>query len=359
MIDEGESLVNTAHEPIRFGLVGFGAWGNCHAGAITATDGAVVSAVAAKSRASCDSALSQFPDAFVTADYRELVKREDVDVVDVVVPSFLHREVAIAALEAGKHVLLEKPMAITLEDCNAIVDAAKANGRLLSVGHELRLSSMWKKVRDLIQEGFIGEPQYCLVELSRKPYRHGADGWRFDIERVGNWILEEPIHFFDLARWYLEKAGTPTSVFARANSRQSGHPELQDNFSAIMNFESGAYAVVTQTLSAFEHHQAAKVSGTTGAIWARWSGAQDRTLHPEFQLKVYNSEQDQVLDLTPEKITGEVFELQDQMAMMVNAVRHGEPLHATGEDGRWSVAMCIAAQQSVDTGMPVLLEEIL
>ena len=54
--------------------------------------------------------------------------------VDVVVPSFLHREVAIAALEAGKHVLLEKPMAITLEDCNAIVDAAKANGRLLSVG---------------------------------------------------------------------------------------------------------------------------------------------------------------------------------------------------------------------------------
>ena len=87
--------------------------------------------------------------------------------------------------------------------------------------------------------------------------------------------------------------------------------------------------------------------------------AQDHTLHPEFQLKVYNSEQDQVLDLTPEKITGEVFELQDQMAMMVNAVRHGSPLHATGETDGGAFAMCIAAQQSVDTGMPVPLEEIL
>ena len=342
---------------LRFGIVGFGAWGNCHAEAISATEGAVVQAIAAKSESTCDAARRKYPQAVTTMDYRQLIGLDEIDVVDIVVPSHLHREVAVAALEAGKHVLLEKPMAITIEDCNAILDAARVNNCLLAVGHELRLSSMWKKVKDLVEEGYIGEPQYCLVELSRKPYRHGAEGWRFDIERVGNWILEEPIHFFDLARWYLAKAGNPKSIFARANSRQNGHPELQDNFSALMNFERGAYAVITQTLSAFEHHQMVKCTGTEGAIWASWSGAQDRTLHPDFTLKAYKTKNDEVLDRTPDRMTGEVFELQDQMAMMVNAVRNGGELHATGDDGRWSVAMCVAAQESVDTGIPVEIEE--
>ena len=172
--------------PIRFGLVGYGAWGHCHADAIQSTPGAEIVAIAAKSAATCQDAKTAFPAATVTSDFLELVRRDDVDVVDIVVPSHLHCEVAIAALEAGKHVLLEKPMAITLEDCDAIVQTAQSQGRLLAVGHELRLSSMWKKVKDLIDDGFISTPQYCLVEVSRRPYRPGADGWRFDIERVGN-----------------------------------------------------------------------------------------------------------------------------------------------------------------------------
>ena len=122
-----------------------------------------------------------------------------------------------------------------------------------------------------------------------------------------------------------------------------------------MTLDSGAYAVITQTLSAFEHHQTAKVTSTRGALWASWSGAKDRTLHPEFKLRAFNQEQDEVLDLTPDRITGEVFELQDQIATMVAAVQQGMPLHATGDDGRWSVAMCIAAQQSVDSGKQVTI----
>ncbi len=66
----------------------------------------------------------------------------------------------------------------------------------------------------MIDEGFVGEPRYVLVELSRMPYRQGAEGWRYDIDKVGNWILEEPIHFFDFARWYLQGSGQPVSVFA-------------------------------------------------------------------------------------------------------------------------------------------------
>jgi len=342
---------------IRFGLIGFGAWGKFHAEAIAKTDGAELVAIAAKSDATCTAAGDAFPGATVYADYRELLARDGVDVVDVVLPSHLHHQVASAALSADKHLLLEKPMCLSVEQCDDLIRLVRKSNRLLAVGHELRLSSLWSQVKRLIDDGFVGEPQYVLVELSRMPYRLGADGWRYDIDRVGNWILEEPIHFFDFARWYLSGVGDPITVFATANSRQPDHPELQDNFSAIMQFAGGAYAVVSQTLSAFEHHQMVKVTGTKGALWASWSGAMDRTLHPTFSLRAFDGEK--VQEVPIDKITGEVFELEDQIAMLVRAIRDGQPLVTTAEDGKWSVAMCVAAQRSVETGELVSMSDVI
>ena len=164
---------------VRFGLIGFGAWGNCHSQAIKSTPDAELVAIAAKSAPTCDSARQAFPDATVYSDYRELLARDDIEVVDIVLPSFLHHEVASAALQAGKHVLLEKPMCLNVPDCDDLNRLAQQNDCLLAIGHELRLSSLWSKVREMIDEGFVGEPQYVLVELSRNPYRQGADGWRY------------------------------------------------------------------------------------------------------------------------------------------------------------------------------------
>lgn len=342
--------------PVRFGLIGFGAWGKCHAGAIAKTEGAELAAIADGSAESCQAARDEFPQAEVFSDYRDLVERNDLDVVDIVVPNHMHHEIASAVIASGKHLLLEKPMCSTVEDCKDLIRQAKEAGRLLAVGHEFRLSSLWGKVYEMVQDGVVGEPQYALVELSRNPYRLGADGWRFDIGRVGNWILEEPIHFFDLARWYLSSAGKPETVYASANSRQPGHPELQDNFSAIVNFTGGAYAVISQTLSAFEHHQTVKLTGTKGALWASWSGALDRTRHPTFFLKAFDGENLENVEVT--KITGELFELEDEMAAMVRAIREGTDLWCTGEDGTWSVAMCLAAQRSVDTGKPAVIDDV-
>lgn len=339
---------------VRFGLVGFGAWGRCHADAIAKSRGAELVAVAARSSESCDAAREAYPGAEVFSNYRELLQRADVDVVDVVLPSHLHHEVGSAVLSAGKHLLLEKPMAISLEQCDDLLRLALQHQRLLAIGHELRLSSLWGKVKEMVDAGFVGTPQYVLVELSRKPYRPGADGWRYDISRVGNWILEEPIHFFDLARWYLSEAGEPESVYAAANSRQPGHPELQDNFSAIVHFPQSAYAVVSQTLNAFEHHQTVKLTGTRGALWASWSGAQDRTRHPSYSLRAFNG--DEVISVPIEKPTGELFELEDQVEMMADAVKHGRPLACTGVDGRWSAAMCMAAEASVTAGQRVEIQ---
>lgn len=350
-------LVNMSQKPVKFGLIGFGAWGSCHANAISATAGAELVAVAVPSENSRAKARETYPEATVYADYRELLTREDLDAVDIVLPSHLHHEIAKATLLSGKHLLLEKPMTLNVGDCRELVEIANSRNLKLAIGHELRLSSLWARTKVLIDEGLIGDPQYVLVELSRRPYRHGAEGWRFDIDRVGNWILEEPIHFFDLARWYLSSAGEPQTVYAKANSRQPDHPELQDNFSAIMNWPTGEYAVVTQTLSAFEHHQTAKITGTKGALWASWSGAMDRTRHPTFFLKVFDGEEVRQVEI--ERSAGELFELEDQVAMLVDAIRNDGPIACRGEDGLWSVAMCLAAQKSVDEKRPVDLDEVM
>ncbi|MBL4886144.1 MAG: Gfo/Idh/MocA family oxidoreductase [Planctomycetaceae bacterium] len=340
-----------SNSKVRFGLIGFGAWGKHHAHAIAIHEGAKLVAISARSEISVTEAKSTYPNAEVYQDYNEMLQRDDIDVVDVVVPSYLHHEISSAVLNSNRHLLLEKPMGVSLEECNDLIRLSKEKDRLLAVGHEFRLSSLWGKAKELIDEGFIGKPQYALIELSRNPYRLGADGWRYDISRVGNWILEEPIHFFDLARWYLSDCGEPSSVYASANSRQPDHPELQDNFSAIINFEDGGYAVVSQTLSAFEHHVTAKITGTDGALWASWSGALDRTRHPTFSLRAFNGEEVKTIPI--DKITGELFELEDQIGMLVEAITQGKPLACNAEDGRWSVAMCLAAQKSVDTGLPV------
>lgn len=339
--------------PIRCGLIGYGAWGAHHARALAQARGAVLTAVCARSEASRSKAAEEHPEARVYADYREMLAREELDLVDVVLPSDLHYEVGRAVLEAGRHLLLEKPMTLSVEHCAELIALARARQRLLAIGHELRLSSLWGKVKQLIDAGAIGDAQYALIELWRRPYRLGSAGWRYDINRVGNWVLEEPIHFFDLARWYFASVGDPVSVYAAANGRQPGHPELHDNFSAVLKFPRGRYAVISQTLAAWEHHQTVKITGSTGALWARWSGALDRTLHPTFSLHLQDGER--AVEVPIVKITGEVYELADQMEMMLRAVRGEGPLSCTGDDGRWSVAMCLAAQHSIDTGMPVPL----
>ncbi|MEY3172345.1 MAG: 1,5-anhydro-D-fructose reductase [Planctomycetota bacterium] len=338
---------------IRFGLIGFGAWGTHHARAIRETPGAILAAVAGRSPASVAAAREACPDATVVADYRELLERHDLDVIDIVVPTHQHAEIASAALASGRHVLLEKPMAGSLDECRQILAAAKASRRLLAIGFELRLSRLWGRVEQLLREDAIGTPLYCLIELFRRPYRTGSGGWRYDRDRVGNWILEEPIHFFDLARWYLSSHGEPTTVTARSNSIDNDRPLLCDNFSAFLDFPNGAYAVITQTLAAFEHHQTVKLTGTRGAIWASWGGAMDRTFTPTFSLRHFDGRNVHSIDC--DGPAGEVFELQQQIARMCDAVRGSQPLHADGHDGLRAVELCLAAEESAQLRQTVSL----
>jgi len=342
---------------VKFGLVGFGAWGRYHAQSIAANPEAQLVAITAPSEASRVAAAAAHPEARIFSDHRQMLAETQLDIVDLVTPSHTHLEQATDALNAGCHLLLEKPMALRVEDCQAMLKLARERGKKIAVGHELRLSSQWGEIKRLITRGVIGEPQYVLVELLRKPYRLGASGWRYDPARVGSWVLEEPIHFFDLARWYLESAGDPVELYAYGNSRDPQRPALFDNFSAMFKYPNGAYAVVSQTLAAFEHHQTVKITGTRGAIWAGWSGALDRTLEPTSFLKVFDGEKLEEVPLV--KPSGEVFELRTEIARCIEMVRGEAEPAASGEDGLWSTGLCLVAEESIRQKRPLPVKEML
>lgn len=341
---------------VRMGLIGYGAWGSHHARAISATPDARLVAIAAHSPESCSRARSEYPEAKVYADYQEMLAGETLDAVDVVLPSHLHHDAGDRVLLSGRHLLLEKPMALRLEDCNALIRRASERNLVLAIGHELRVSPLWGEVKRRIDLGSIGTPLHALIELWRRPYRLGSDGWRYDIGRVGSWILEEPIHFFDLARWYFSDVGDPISLYAKGNGRRADQPNLLDNFCATLGFSDGRFALITQTLAGWEHHQTVKITGTEGALWASWSGAMDRTFEPTFSLKLQQGDRLGSVPLRAQ--AGEVYELVEQVQRFVQAIREGTPVPCDGEEGKWSVALCLKAEESLRDGNQVSLTGI-
>lgn len=343
--------------PLRFGLIGYGLFGAHHARAIAGTAGAELRAIAVPSEKSQALAQAAHPSAYIHGDYRELLARDDIDAVNVVVPNRWHYEIGQAVLASERHLLLEKPMALTVAHCDELVALAEKHDLVLAVGHELRVSSLWGGVKKLIDEGAIGQPRAALVELSRFPYRQGSAGWRYDRDRVGSWILEEPIHFLDLARWYLSSCGEPATVFARANARAIHDPELFDHFTATLGFADGAYAVVVQSLSAFGHHQTVKVSGTAGTIWAQWHAADARSPQPTFSLS--HGLGDQIHDVSFEQVTGELRELAQEIEAFATAIQTGAAPPCTGKDGRWSTVLCLAAEESVRQQRELALAEFI
>jgi myo-inositol 2-dehydrogenase/D-chiro-inositol 1-dehydrogenase len=303
---------------MRFGLIGYGAWGRHHAAAFGKAPGAELGAIACRSEATAAAARQDFPGVSVHRDYRELLARPDLDAVDIVVPNDFHAEIGVAALEAGKDVLLEKPMASTPGECDRLIQAARASGRVLSIGHEFRLSTQWGRIKALLDAGEIGEPMYALVSLFRFPYRPGSGGWRYKADRVGSWILEEPVHFFDSVMWYFERWGDPVAV-----------------------------------LAGFEHHRVMEVVGSEGAVRTWWSGAMDRTRAPTFELKVRRRGAMET-EAVPLAVSGEVFELEEEIRRTVAAFRLRRPL-VSGEEARKRVVVCREAERSLREGREVLL----
>lgn len=342
---------------MRFGLIGYGLWGRHHAEAIVKAPGAELAAIACATEATAEAARTRFPDVPVHRDPAAIFADPAIEAVDIVVPNHLHEPIGVAALEAGKHVLLEKPMALSVPACDRLIAAATASGTVLTIGHEFRLSTQWGRVRTLIAEGAIGAPLYAMVSLSRFPYRRGSGGWRYDRARVGSWILEEPVHFFDSVMWYFEALGDPERLVAFGNARprpDGSASAMADNFSTVLTWPGGEYAVITQSLAAFEHHHVMEIVGTEGAIRTWWSGAEDRTREPKFELKVKRAGADRA-EVVPLGASGELFELDEELRLVVEAFRAGRPI-VSGEEARKRVLVCLAAEQSLADNRPIALD---
>jgi myo-inositol 2-dehydrogenase/D-chiro-inositol 1-dehydrogenase len=336
---------------IGFGLLGYGAWGKCHARAIQETPGCELRAVAAHSAESRTAAAET--GATIVAGIEDLASRPDVDVVDIVLPNHLHEAAALAAIGHGKHVLLEKPMSTSIASCDRILAAARQAGVTLLIGHEMRSSPMYATMRRIIDSGRLGEPRYILIDLWRRPYRTGSDGWRLDPARVGNWILEEPVHFFDVAAWYLDRCGSPSSVFAWGNRSNGDARDLgiEDNFTAMVRYPNGAYAVVSHSLAAVEHHLSIKVFGDRAILRAEWHAELDRSEHPAYSLEI--SEDGHMTAVDVPGTPGELFELREEIAALARALTSGGSLPITPEEGRRAVALCLESVRSLETGQVI------
>jgi predicted dehydrogenase len=141
-------------------------------------------------------------DVFLTDDYREILKRDDIDAVFITSPDFLHEEQAIAALEAGKAVYLEKPMAITIEGCDRILEAAYRTGSKLYLGHNMRHFPVVLKMKEVIDSGLIGEIQTAWC---RHFVAYGGDAyfkdWHSEQRYSTGMLLQKGAHDIDVMHW--------------------------------------------------------------------------------------------------------------------------------------------------------------
>lgn len=173
-------------------------------------------------------------------DYRELLKHPGLDTVIIVTPDQLHREMAVAALEAGMHVLCEKPLALTREDMTAIVRAARASDKKFMVGQICRFTPGFKMAKELVDQGAIGELYFVESEYAHD-YQDilSANGWRSDPIRNG--VVGGGCHAVDLLRWL---AGDPIEVSAYGTHKLLPIVDYDDANIAIMRFPNGVIGKV-------------------------------------------------------------------------------------------------------------------
>ena len=331
---------------MRVGIIGAGRWAQVHRDALQEA-GAVLDSVLVSSQASKVRVENDW-NVWATTDMQAFLSR-DTDAVIVVSPNYLHAEHAIAALNSGKHVLVEKPFATTLEDAQNMLGAAKRSGKLLANGLELRVFTLFSKVKELLDNDEIGKPVHLKLDLWRRPYREGAGGWKSDPDKLGSSILEEPVHYLDLARWYLlPTAGEPVDIEATANSR-SGREYLNENLDVRLSYKNGEQALVTRSIAGFGHSVSLHIVGEKGSLRADWRGDMDMDMDPEVRLELHNSGD---RDAPPQTIqvpqkTGHAFDVPKQTKAFIDAVEKGTPPAASAEDGLASVRLCLAVEEAL------------
>jgi predicted dehydrogenase len=338
---------------LGFAILGAGMVARYHATAIERTPGARLVAVSRSDPARAEETAAQFGVPCQT-DYAALLARSDVDAVCICTPSGLHAEQTIAAARAGKHVLVEKPIALTLADADAMIAACEQAGVRLGVALQRRTEPEFQRVQAAIAAGELGRlvlGNINMPYLRLQSYYDSAD-WR------GTWALDgggalmnQGIHLVDLLLWLL---GDVAEV--RANAATLTHAiEVEDCVTATLRFANGALGSITATTAAapgFPHR--VEVYGDRGGVQiegeqvVRWEGEnrEPRTEEPANRAPVAAG-----AGASPTGIgaVGHTRLLEDFVA----AIGTGRDPLAPGCEGRRSLALVLAIYEAARTGQTV------
>lgn len=338
-------------EPTGFGVIGTGIVGGAwHAQVYSRLPQSRLVAVCDLDAARAAEVAARYGVDAVYTDYRDLLAHPGIRAVSIATPDFAHRAIAVAAAEAGKHILVEKPLATTVEDAEAIVNAAKQANVKLMVDFHNRVNPAFVAARRSIVNGDLGKPQYVYARLSNTTYV-ATKMLPWAAKSSALWFLTS--HILDMAHWLL--ADEPRRVYAvsRSGVLQEKGVDAEDFHIAIVEFAQGA--VVTLE-SAWILPETApnifdlkfEVLGSKGALQINTSDHR--------ALQIYTEQRAHLPDVfgmasdDSPRISGFVLE---SIARFVDAVVYDRPVLATGEDGLMVTRVLTAAIESSKRGRPV------
>jgi myo-inositol 2-dehydrogenase / D-chiro-inositol 1-dehydrogenase len=338
---------------IKIGLVGTGFVGDIHAATFKnwVRDAEVV-AVASPHNAGHFASERGIPRPY--SDYRELVNDPEIDVVDIGIPNDLHCQVVLAAAKAGKHVIVEKPLCVTLEEADLMIEACQKAGVLLMYAEELLFAPKYVRVKTLIEEGAIGEP-FLAKQSEEHPGPHMP--WFWDVNRSGGGVLMDMgCHSIEYTRWILGKPKVKSVTAVLGTYIHQDRTEGEDHSYTVIEYEGNKISMLENS-------------------WAKGGGVDDRCevygkkghtradLLRGSSLLTY-SEEGYGYAVEKSGITrGYTFTMFEEiwnygfpqeMQHFVNCVLGQETCIETGEDGREVLKIMYAAYQSAGEGRKIV-----
>lgn len=338
----------TADTPIGFAILGAGMVADYHRQAIEANAerGARLVAVGHYNPERFNEISNQFGAPCMSE--ADVLARDDVDVVCITTPSGQHAEQTIRAAKAGKHVLVEKPMALTLADADAMIETCQVAGVALGVVLQRRSEPLFRRVHDAIHAGDLGELTLGVVTM---PY-HRPQSYFEQAAWRGTWALDgggvlmnQGIHLVDLLVWFM---GDPSEVRAYGDTLQRDI-EVEDTLAATLQFSNGAQATITATTTAapgFPHrvelygtHGGIQIEGESVGAW-QLSDPSRATVDPPTLAKADNAGSGG--DPRGIKPTGHI----NTVRAFIDALREHRPPEVDGHQGRRSLAAILAIYQA-------------
>jgi UDP-N-acetyl-2-amino-2-deoxyglucuronate dehydrogenase len=340
--------------PIRIALVGCGAISTQHLEAIDALEGVSLAAVASASQDRARSVGERWGVPWYT-DLDELLARDDVDAVTLSSPSGLHPGQALAALRTGRHVVIEKPIALRVADAEEVVAEGRERGLVVATISQRRFEPAVQGLRAAVASGALGRIALIIAEgLYHRPQSYyDSAAWRGTRDLDGGVLMNQAIHMIDLVRWI---GGPVASVTGHLGTL--GHEmEAEDTASVSLRFVSGSMgAVVATTCVTPEFPTELRVYGDRGHVRIVGEDAVEWDV-PGLEAPAAQREAPAPAGAGPTQTWGtNAVGYLRQYADFVEAVRSGREPVVTGVDGRNAVEIITAAYESDSTGRAVVLE---